>query len=108
MKLFTLLLVTLISFSGVCDEIKEGIDVNIKLLNCLDEKIPNSSIEDPENRSAKSLFLFPSVIENTWGNDSSDVSKKRFALTMKYCEQEIRFFKEYFEKQSNKKINKVT
>ena len=67
MKLFALLLVTLISFSGVCDEIKEGIDVNIKLLNCLDEKIPNSSIEDPENRSAKSLFLVPSVIENTRG-----------------------------------------
>jgi hypothetical protein len=108
MKLFTLLLVTLISFSGVCDEIKEGVDVNIKLLNCLDEKIPNSSIEDPENRSAKSLFLFPSVIENTWGNDPSDASKKRFALTMKYCEQEIRSFKEYFEKQANKKINKVT
>ena len=108
MKLFTVLLVTLISFSGVCDEIKEGIDVNIKLLNCLDEKIPNSSIEDPENRSAKSLFLVPCVIENTWGNDSSDASKKRFALTMEYCENEIRSFKEYFEKKANKNINKIT
>lgn len=98
MKLFTFLLVTLISFSSVCDEIKEEIDVNLKLLNCLDDKIPNSSIEDPEDRDAKSLFLLPSVIENTMENDSSHASKKLFALTMKYCENEILSFKEYFEK----------
>ena len=108
MRLFTFLLVTLISFSGVCDEMKEGIDVNLKLLNCLDDKIPNSSIEDPEDWDAKSLFLLPSVIENTMQNDSSNASKKLFALTMKYCEKEILSFKEYFEKQANKKINKDT
>ena len=108
MKLFTFLLVALISFSGVCDEIKEGIDVNLNLLNCLDDKIPNSSIEDPEDWDAKSLVLFPSVIENTMGNDSSNASKKLFALTMKYCDKEILSFKEYFEKQANKKINKDT
>jgi hypothetical protein len=102
MRLFTFVLLTLISFSGVCNEMKEGIDVNLKLLNCLDEKIPNSSIEDPEDRDAKSLFLFPSVIENTMENDSSKASKKLFALTMKYCEKEILSFKEYFEKQANK------
>ncbi|PKI15942.1 hypothetical protein [Colwellia sp. 12G3] len=108
MKLFTFLLVALISFSGVCDEIKEGIDVNFNLLNCLDDKIPNNSIEDPEDWDAKSLVLLPSVIENTMGNDSSNASKKLFALTMKYCDKEILSFKEYFEKQANKKINKDT
>ncbi|WP_426370342.1 hypothetical protein [Pseudocolwellia sp. HL-MZ7] len=102
MKLFTFLLVTLISFSGVCDGIKEGINVNLQLLNCLDDKIPNSSIEDPEDRDAKSLFLLPTVIENTMKNDSSNASKKLFALTMKYCEKEILSFKEYFDKQANK------
>jgi hypothetical protein len=102
MKLFTFLLVTLISFSGVCDEMKEGIGVNLNLLNCLDDKIPNSSIEDPEDWDAKSLVLLPSVIENTMGNDSSNASKKLFALTMKYCDKEILSFKEYFEKQANK------
>jgi hypothetical protein len=108
MKLFTFLLVALISFSGVCDEMKEAIDVNLNLLNCLDDKIPNSSIEDPEDWDAKSLVLLPTVIENTMGNDSSNASKKLFALTMKYCDKEILSFKEYFEKQANKKINKDT
>ena len=108
MKLFTLLLLSLISFSAICNEVKEGVDVNLKLLNCLDEKVPNRSIEDPENRDAKSLFLLPSVIENTMENDSSNASKKLFALSMEYCESEILSFKEYFEKQANKEINKDT
>lgn len=101
MKLLTFLLFSLISFSVVCDELKEGIDVNLNLLNCLDEKIPNRSIKDPEDWDAKSLVLLPSVIENTMGNDSSHVSKKLFELSMKYCDKEILSFKEYFEKQAN-------
>jgi len=104
MKLLTFLLVTFFSFSAVCDEMKEGIDVNLKLLSCLDEKIPNSSIEDPEDWGAKSLFLLPSVIENTMENNSSNASKELFALSMKYCEREILSFKEHFEKQAKKPI----
>ena len=48
MKLYILLTAVLLSFSAASDEVEQGIDINIKLLKCLDEKIPNSAIKDPE------------------------------------------------------------
>ena len=103
MKLSILLATVLFSFSAVCDEIEQGIDINIKLLKCLDEKIPNSAIKDPENRTAKSLFLFPSIIDHTIKTTISDESKSQFALTMKYCAKEILAFKALVENQTDKK-----
>lgn len=102
MKFFTLLFVIFISFSAVCDDVKEGIDVNIKLLTCLDEKIPNSAIKNPEDKTAKSLLLLPSVIERTMKIESSDESKRHFLLTMKYCEKEVQAFTEHVEQQTDK------
>jgi len=102
MKLYILLTAVLLSFSAASDEVAKGIDINIKLLKCLDEKIPNSAIKDPENRTAKSLFLIPSIIENTMKTTTSDESKSQFLLTMKYCAKEIYAFKAWVETQTDK------
>lgn len=88
MRLFTFLVLFFLSGAALCDEMQEGIKMNVKLLECLD-RIPDAEIEKPENRFAKSLSLFPAVVEGIMQSESSEESKESFKVALKHCKTEI-------------------
>ena len=66
------------------------------------KKSPIVLLKTLRDRTAKSLFLIPSIIDHTMKTTTSDESKSQFALTMKYCAKEIFAFKAWVERQTDK------
>lgn len=105
MKIWILLVITSLPFSGFCNSIasQENNNPLIQVMGCL-RNIPDEEITSPEHLVAKELSLMTSVIENTTSEIGTNPNEQKefrelYKVAYKHCLGPINTYKQGVKEQ---------
>ncbi|MEZ9236897.1 hypothetical protein [Shewanella sp. 10N.286.52.A9] len=109
MKIWILLFLSVISFSGLCNNdiaSQKNINPVIQVMECL-RNIPDKEITNPDHLIAKELSLMTSVIENTTleldiNTNEQKEFRELYKVAYKHCPNSINTFKAGYKGIANK------